>query len=168
MTINDLGAYPEKYPPGSIFWSEGKRLYELVREHKPKRIIEVGTRWGCSTQFLALGCLDNGFGVVDTYDIEDHYKGNCLALEPYIKRHLHSYFDEKNKVCDLLFEDGAHTTGFTTKVLRETKAKVIAVHDYLHWDCIDTVKIESEKTIGEPDEVFIEPPSDCGLGIWFF
>ncbi len=166
MTIDDLGAYPDKYPTGSIFWSEGKRLYALVREHKPKKIIEVGTRWGASTQFLALGCLHNGFGEVHTYDIENLYKGHKEELDPFIFFHHHSYFEVEDKTCDLLFEDGAHTNGFTSKVLRETKAKVIAVHDYLHWDCKKTVKEESIKVLGEPNEVFIQPPSDCGLAIW--
>ena len=166
MTVNDLGAYPGKYPSGSIFWSEGKRLYELVREFKPTKIIEVGTRFGCSTQFLALGCHDNGFGVVHTYDIEDHYKGNIELFNPFIIRHLNSYFEETEKECDLLFEDGAHTHGFTTRVLRETKANVIVVHDYLHWDCLKTVQEESKLVLGNPTEVFIEAPSDCGLGIW--
>jgi hypothetical protein len=167
MTTNDLGAYPEKYPTGSIFWSEGKRLYDLVIEHKPKKIIEVGTRWGASTQFLALGCLHNGFGEVHTYDIENLYKGHAIELNPFIFFHHHSYFEEPNKECDLLFEDGAHTNGFTSQVLKETKAKVIAVHDFMHWDCVQTVKNESIKVLGKPNEIFIESPSDCGLAIWY-
>ena len=171
LSVTLLQGYPEKYPSGSIFKNEGIRLYELVKKYKPKKIIEVGTRFGCSTQFLAFGCLENGFGEVHTYDIEDHYLGHnpifATQFDQIIKRHLHSYFDEPNKVCDMLFEDGAHTWGFTSKVLEETTATmVIAVHDYCHWDCLGTVRDESTKVLGAPNEVFLEKPSDCGLGIW--
>ena len=53
-----------------------------------------------------------------------------------------------------MLEDGAHTTGFTKRVLEETKAKVVAVHDYLHRTCIETVQEEALSVLGEPDEVF--------------
>jgi len=169
---NNIGGYspiPETpmWPCGSMFASEGERLYDLVREHKPKKIIEVGCRYGCSTQHLATACRDNGFGVVHCYDIEDLMHPIPEDLNPFIKFHHMSYFDEKNKKCDLLFEDGAHTTGFTEQVLRETKAKVVAVHDYLHFDCIDTVKEPSLKVLGQPNEIFDHKESDCGLAIWY-
>ena len=164
--LEDLQAYPESYPSGSIFRNEGIKLYELVKKYKPKKIIEVGTRFGCSTQFMALACKENGYGVIHTYDIEDHYIQKNEDLEPFIIRHLISYFDAPNKKCDLLFEDGAHTTGFTKKVLEETTFKVCAVHDYEHWDCLITVKEEALSVLGEPTEIHFVVPSDCGLGIW--
>lgn len=166
ITINDLNAYPESYPSGSIFRNEGIRLYELVKKYKPKKIIEVGTRYGCSTQFMALACKENGFGIVHTYDIEDHYIKLHDEIEKFIKRNIKSYFDEKDKVCDLLFEDGAHTTGFTSRVLTETEFKICAIHDYEHWDCHNTVKTEALNILGVPTEIYFEKPSDCGLAIW--
>lgn len=165
--LEDLKAYPEEYPSGSIFRNEGVKLYELVKKLKPKKIIEVGTRFGCSTQFMALACKENGFGEIHTYDIEDHYIKKNDDLEPFIKRHLKSYFDETNKKCDFLFEDGAHTTGFTSNVLAETDFKVCVVHDYEHWDCQITVKKEALGVLGNPDEIHFEKPSDCGLAIWY-
>jgi hypothetical protein len=76
------------------------------------------------------------------------------------------YFKEEDKNCDMLYEDGAHTTGFTSRVLRETTAKVVAVHDYNHRYCIDTVQKEALSVLGTPTEVFQHEESDCGLGIW--
>ncbi len=168
---NNIGGYsPLEHPPkweiGSMFASEGERLYDLVRELKPKKIIEVGSRWGCSTTHLATACRDNGFGIVHAYDIEDCHVEFPEDLKPFIKFHHMSYFDAKNKKCDLLFEDGAHTTGFTSRVLKETTAKVVAVHDFLHFDCIDTVQEEAISVLGQPTEIFDHEESDCGLAIW--
>lgn len=134
---NNIGGYspiPKKplWPIGSMFASEGERLYDLVRELKPKRIIEVGSRYGCSAFHMATACRDNGFGVVHCYDIEDLMRPIPKDLKKHIKFYHTNYFNCKIKKCDLLFEDGAHTTGFTKRVLEETEAKVIAVHDYLH------------------------------------
>jgi hypothetical protein len=167
---NNIGGYHKDggdWPVGSLFASEGERLYDLVREHKPNKIIEVGSRYGCSTIHLAMACRDNGFGVVYAYDIENIHIPWIEDLEPFIKFHHMDYFSESDKECDLLFEDGAHTTGFTERVLKETTAKVVAVHDFNHWDCQDTVKDESIRVLGEPTEVFQHEESDCGLGIWY-
>ena len=171
---NNIGGWnpsiPEakrKWQVGSLFASEGERLYDLVREVKPKKIIEVGTRYGCSTIHLATACKHNGFGMVHCYDIENVHVEWPDDLKDYITFHHQDYFEEQDKTCDLLFEDGAHTTGFTSRVLRETKAKVVAVHDYLHWDCVKTVKNEADSVLGTPTEVFDHEESDCGLAIWF-
>ena len=171
--INNIGGWnPEvkeserKWPVGSLFASEGERLYKLVREHKPKKIIEVGTRYGCSTIHLATACLHNGFGVVHSYDIEDIHVDWPEELQPHIVFYHGDYFQGKAKECDLLYEDGAHTTGFTSKVLESTSANIVAVHDFLHRDCIDTVQEESIKILGQPTEIFDHEDSDCGLAIW--
>ena len=167
---NGIGGYfPDdnsKWPCGSLFASEGERLYDLVRKHKPKKIIEVGTRYGCSTTHLAKACKDNGFGKVHTYDIEQVLKEFPKDLLPFVEFNIQNYFDVEDKTCDMLYEDGAHTTGFTSAVLSETKAKVVAVHDFNHWDCVKTVREEAIGVLGQPDEVFNHEESDCGLAIW--
>lgn len=168
---NNIGGYsPLTDNPiweiGSMFASEGERLYDLIREHKPKTIIEVGSRFGCSAFHMATACRDNGFGVVYCFDIEKCMRPIPKDLKKHIKFHLGSYFHQDMKECDLLFEDGAHTTGFTKRVLEETTAKVIVVHDYLHRTCQETVFNESNEVLGEPTEVFDHEESDCGLAIW--
>ena len=170
---NNIGGWnPEqseskrKWDVGSLFASEGERLYELVREHKPMKVIEVGTIYGCSTIHIATALKHNGFGVVHCYDTEDIHKPFPKALQKYIKFHHMDYFEEKDKICDMLYEDGAHTTGFTSEVLKQTTAKVVAVHDFLHWDCQETVNKEAISVLGRPTEIFDHEESDCGLGIW--
>ena len=166
---NDIGGYhPEGsfWMVGSLFASEGERLYDLVRRHKPKKIIEVGTRQGCSTIHLATACKHNGFGIVYAYDVEDIHVEWPEDLKKHIRFNHMDYFQEKDKVCDMLFEDGAHTTGFTSRVLKETLARVIAVHDYNHRSCLETVQREALRELGQPDEVYQEEESDCGLAIW--
>ena len=66
---------------------------------------------------------------------------------------------------DLLFEDGAHTFGFTRKIIERFPAKVVVCHDYMHWDCVNTVKHDFDRVFDRPDEIFFEKPSDCGLAI---
>lgn len=167
---NNIGGYfPSEatlWPCGSLFASEGERLYDLVIKHKPKKIIEVGTRYGCSTTHLATACYHNGFGMVHTYDIEDVCLEFPEHLKPFITRHIQDYFSIQDKECDLLYEDGAHTHGFTRQVLTETKAKVVAVHDFNHWDCVQTVKEAALGVLWSPTEVFQHAESDCGLAIW--
>ena len=58
-----------------------------------------------------------------------------------------------------------HTYGFTRKVIERFPAKIVVCHDYMHWDCKNTVKHDFNKVLGDPDEVFFEKPSDCGLAI---
>ncbi len=88
-------------------------------------------------------------------------------LLPFIEFRHTNVFDDVPMTCDMLFEDGAHTHGFTKQVLKEIKAPVVVVHDFEHWDCVETVKQEAIGVLGKPDEVFFEKPSDCGLAIWF-
>lgn len=162
----DLEEEDRKWPIGSVFASEGERLYDLIRRYKPEKVIEVGTRYGCSTVHIATALKHNGFGRVHSYDPENIHLPWPKGLSKYIKYHHESYFEETNKVCDLLFEDGSHLTGFTSRVLTETTAKVVAVHDFNHWDCKETVQKEAFDVLGMPTEIFQHEESDCGLAIW--
>lgn len=162
----DLEEEARKWPIGSLFASEGERLYDLVRTHKPKKVIEVGTRYGCSTVHIATALKHNGSGRVHTYDPENIHLPWPIGLGKYIRFYHESYFEEDNKVCDMLFEDGSHLTGFTSRVLTETIASIVAVHDFNHWDCKETVQEEALEVLGEPTEVFQHEESDCGLAIW--
>ena len=68
------------------------------------------------------------------------------------------------KKIDMLFEDGMHSYGFTKAVLERFLANTVVVHDYMHWDCQKTVKIEFDKVFGTPDEIFFNK-GECGLAI---
>ena len=174
ISISNLGGYhfnPEqsKWPVGSIFENEGKRLYDLVRKEKPLLIVEIGGYVGCSTSWMAKGLRDNKKGKIISIDNKVQV-GNWSLMPKELKGFV-TYVSEGCFTCkvpeniDLLFEDGMHTYGFTRKVIQRFPAKVVVCHDYMHWDCVNTVKRDFREVFGEPDEVFFEKPSDCGLAI---
>jgi hypothetical protein len=179
LLVDDIGGYhPDeklrKWNPGSCWESEGRKLYQTVREMRPDVICEIGRWEGCSTAHLALGCKHNGKGRVYSIDIASGMGSkippDLLPWVEFINADVFTLTGDKvagGKPIDLLLEDGQHTTGFTEYVLRNFKARRIIVHDFCHWDCLTTTRDESLRVLGEPDEVFQED-SDCGYGIWRF
>ncbi|MCH7827570.1 MAG: class I SAM-dependent methyltransferase [Bacteroidetes bacterium] len=174
ITVKDLGGYhpnsdESKWPVGSIFENEGKRLYDLVRKEKPLLIVEIGGFVGCSTSWMAKAIRDNKKGKIISIDNNAHAGKWSLIpkeLKQFVAFAVNDCFSCKvPEDIDILFEDGMHTYGFTQKVLERFPAKIVVCHDYMHWDCQNTVKPEFDKIFGAPDEVFFEKPSDCGLAI---
>lgn len=64
------GGYPEE-PAGSIWESEGKSIYVLIRILKPKRILEIGNFLGRSSNHILQAVDMNGFGNVNLLDIQE-------------------------------------------------------------------------------------------------
>ncbi len=160
--------YAIQWPCGSIFADEGKRLYDLVIKEKPEIVVEVGGYHGCSGSWIALALLKNKKGKLISID-NGHLNGRWSLVPDSLKEVVEFINDdcfqcEVPKDIDILFEDGAHTWGFTRDVLKRYPAKVVVCHDYMHWDCINTVKNEFDRHFGEPDEVFFIK-GQCGLAI---
>ena len=167
---NIRSTYKIDWPCGSIFENEGIKLYELVRTHKPELIVEIGGHFGCSTSYLAYGVKDNKKGKVISIDINaSSHKLLPKELSEYVEIiHKDATNFEPPKDIDMLFEDGAHTYGFTENILKRYKSKIVICHDYFHRGCKNTVKAEWDAVIGKPDETYFEAPSDCGLAIKYF
>lgn len=176
MKPEDLGGFhtdrtQAKWPMGSVFANEGLFLYNLVREIKPKIIVEIGTNFGCSTSYLAFGCKDNGFGEVHSYDTNTN-SGSMIPklLGSYVKQFPEdaTLVDVKSRYesIDFLFEDGAHVEGFTGTVLRNFRAPVVAVHGVGNPAMKEVILDEAVSVLGQPNEVFMVPPSNCGIGLW--
>ncbi len=51
----------------------GQSIYDVVRKHKPKKIIDFGLLYGYSTVCLAQAVKDNGFGEIIGYDLFEEY-----------------------------------------------------------------------------------------------
>lgn len=51
----------------------GQSLYDLVLEHKPKRIVEIGVLNGYSTVAMAMALDSLGRGMIEAYDLWDKY-----------------------------------------------------------------------------------------------
>jgi len=177
LSLDTIGGYHSdeslrKWPPGSCWENEGRYLYKTVREMRPAVIVEVGRWEGCSASHLALGCKHNGFGRVYSIDINPSAGAKIPAdLLPYVEfinRDVFAIDWQKDfgLPIDLLLEDGHHSPGFTEHVLRHFPARRVIVHDYNHWDTQKTVRPECLNVLGEPDENFFEPPSDCGYAVY--
>lgn len=181
---DDLGGYHSdqevaKWPTGCIWGAEGEFLYKLVRDKKPEKILAIGNFYGCSTAHMALACKHNGVGHIWAIDILPE-AGSLIPeeLKPFITQITENALTEsirdevykkaETSEFDLLFEDGAHTTGFNTAIFSMYPAKIIACHDYRHATASKTVKPESDAVMGrEADLEFMEPPVDTGIGVWF-
>lgn len=51
----------------------GDFMYGLIRELKPKVVLETGCYIGCTTRRMAEAVRDNGIGLLHTCDIEEQY-----------------------------------------------------------------------------------------------
>ena len=78
------GGYPEE-PSGSIWASEGKSIYVLIRILKPKNILEIGNFKGRSTNHILQAVENNNLGSVTLIDIKELIKRNGI-LERWVNR----------------------------------------------------------------------------------
>jgi hypothetical protein len=169
--------YPEE-PAGSIFTSEGKSIYVLIRLLKPKRILEVGNFLGRSSNFILKAVEDNGFGEVVLLDIEERLEYDKLHNQNFTRvlndslRYLDNPLD-----FDLFVVDGCHEYAHTKKELslisKNSKNDFwIWSHDYFKilppqcevkrsWD---EFRAENKNHIME-FQAMKERTSDCGLVI---
>lgn len=70
---------------------------------------------------------------------------------------------------DFLFEDGAHTPGFTKRVLQHLRPRLmpgatILCHDYHHRQFGMHIVQEFTEVFGDQTRGVLIAPSDCGLG----
>ena len=173
--MKDIGGYHTdtskcKWPGGSLWASEGQRLYDLIAKEKPKKIVEIGAFYGCSTTWITQAIIDFKLDC-DFISIDKGVYGDTWSMVPKEnKKHVKFVYEDCFEVdpilnIDLLFEDGAHTPGFTKKVLETYKAKIVVCHDYLHESEFgENVRNDFNEILAEPDEIFQED-SDCGLAI---
>lgn len=157
------------WPVGSIWESEGQRLYEIVREANPNLVVEIGAFHGCSTTWICQALIHNEKGKL--ISIDNSTFGVAWDLVPkwcntvLEKWDVNCFECEVPENIDILFEDGDHSETFTQRALERFPAKIVVCHDYLHPTVGKNIQRGFKSVLGEPDEVFIEPPSDCGLGI---
>lgn len=163
----DIGGYPEKWDMGSMFASEGQQLYDWVREIKPRVILEIGTWQGCSTSWLAAAVRDNKLGRV--YSVDTNHRRVRIDREylPFIELITFDAYNYQPDVpVDFLFEDGEHSPGFTTTILKRYKAPYVAVHDYWQPSVWPNVHEEAFSLLGHPTDTLLQHPSTCGIALW--
>jgi predicted O-methyltransferase YrrM len=154
----DLGARSRDFPfsqrfvrvkdvarNSSVSRRKGQFLYRLVRYYKPRAIIELGTSFGISTMYMALGYRNSRIitleGCTDTIDIARHNftrlgLGNieevCGGFEDKLPEAL-----RKADHVDLVFVDGNHrkdaTLHYFDQCLEHAQNNTIFVFDDIHW-----------------------------------
>jgi hypothetical protein len=103
------GGYPEE-PGGSVWESEGKSIYVLIRILKPKRILEIGNFLGRSSNHILQAVDVNGFGEIDLLNIQERLEYNKLHSKNFNRilndslNHLSESFNY-----DLIVQDGNHS-----------------------------------------------------------
>ncbi len=158
------------WPGGSVWEVEGKLLYAVVRALKPQTLVEVGSLVGCSASHLAAACARNGSGVVYAVDPAADLSRVPPAYMEHIRPVREDVFDwEPPEELDFLFEDGAHTPGFTLGVLERLAPRMkhdgaLMCHDFHRQDERRCVAPEFEQVLGEAARSVLIEPSNCGLG----
>jgi len=172
---SQLLGYPEK-ESGSMWTSELKNLYVLLRILKPKKILEIGNFRGISSNGILHAVNKNGFGEVTLVDIEDRLEYHNLLNNNFTRvvEDSHKFLAREHQY-NFILQDSAHDFFHVNKELDLIKANNI-VDDYIIWghdyfvDCSkSTCKVRevydnrrSEFSLFLPQKDSI---SDCGL-IW--
>jgi len=169
------GGYPEE-PGGSVWESEGKSIYVLIRILKPKRILEIGNYLGRSSNHILQAVEANGFGDVVLEDIADHLEYNKLHNREFERVVMDSLLYLENPIeFDLIVQDGDHTYNHVKKeielILQNNMLNSFHVwaHDYHMrikvpqcevWRAWDDMKHNFNQFEG-----FVDSVSNCGCSI---
>lgn len=177
MTYYDeakYGGYPEE-PSGSVWESEGKSIYVLIRILKPKKILEIGNFLGVSSNHILQAVDKNGIGEVTLLDIAESlqydklYSRNFTRILDNSLNHLLQFFQY-----DLIVQDGNHTYEHVKREIQLILSNnllnnyYIWGHDYYvqHkldigiWKAWDEMKYNFNEF-----QAFIDSISDCGCSI---
>jgi hypothetical protein len=170
---DNVGGYPETWPVGSIWDSEGRLLYAIVRYLQPEVVVEFGTRYGCSTAHILKAMDRNDSGMLWTVDnganglmdVNEHPRLIQTVMDGI------EYAKAWDGQVDMIFEDGPHSTEFTREVISAMlphlrEGGIVTVHDVEHYIVGEDVSLGFREAVaGSFGHVRIDP-SDCGLGYW--
>lgn len=168
------GGYPEE-AGGSVWESEGKSIYALIRTLKPKRILEIGNFLGRSSNHILQAIEANGFGDVILLDIFESLEYNKLHSKNYTRilddslNYLSNSFE-----FDLIIQDGNHTYEHVKKEIELILSNnllnnyYIWSHDYYmrtHPDCGVWLAWDEMKNKFNNFQSFRDSISNCGFSI---
>jgi predicted O-methyltransferase YrrM len=167
----------EGNPYGTSYGIEGKLLYALVRELKPKRILEIGTHHGGGANHLAAACLKNGFGEVVTVDINpaagQHIEDAHKEIVAVVHENIDYYLPTISEPFDFIFEDGEHAEGQVHNIYNHLPTILnpggyIISHDIAMDGVGDFIRNGMRKggVNLEDVKVYVTAPSPCGMGIY--
>ena len=139
LTVSSLArnaAKPKKY---------GQLLYRMVKEYRPKTILELGTSLGISAAYMSLANPGAKFITMEGADeaaviANKNFKSlglqNISIAEGNFDDTLSSVLSTLSSV-DLTFIDGNHRSGPTERYFQQILAKIhndsIIIFDDIHW-----------------------------------
>ena len=169
------GGYPEE-PGGSMWESEGKSMYVLIRILKPKKILEIGNFLGTSTNHILQAVEKNGTGEVTLVDIEERLEYDKLHTQNFTR-----ILDDSLKVLseihefDLIFQDGDHTHPHVKKeielILNNNMLNKYYVWGHDYWQrkvpaqCSVWLAWDEMRYKFDMFQDFKDSVSDCGFSI---
>jgi SAM-dependent methyltransferase len=168
------GGYPEE-GGGSIWESEGKFIYVLIRTLKPKKILEIGNFKGKSSNHILQAVEKNGFGEVTLLDISERLEYDKLHNKKF-KRIINDSlkFLNSNFEYDLIIQDGDHTYNHVKKeielILKNNTSTEYYIwsHDYYKHkppQCEVAKAWDELKNNFKKFQTFKDSISDCGFCI---
>ena len=118
---------------GSIAHNDGVILYSLIRTLKPKRVVELGTFRGISTNYMAAACAQNKV-IMDTVDNVRYWGGIIRGINiswryrRWIQQHKADAVtwlkEQPNNSIDFIFEDTSHTFENTRDIIQLAQDKL--------------------------------------------
>lgn len=172
----DKGAWPV----GSLWGVEGQILYALVRFTKPKRLLELGTLYGCSATHILMAMARNDNGATLTaIDSGLHVEGGVAGgMIPSRLKHmmtLHrtqiSEWIKSDKTgYDFVFEDAKHDSPSVFRVWEVRNNLVnpggfLISHDAKH-HLVGSQVMRGITQAGAIAKAYLTEPSDCGMALW--
>jgi len=166
--------FPEE-AGGTVWESEGKSIYVLIRCLKPKRILEIGNFKGNSSNHILQAVEMNGEGEVTLLDIQERIEYNKLHNMEFnrVLNDSLKYLDNGTDF-DLIIQDGCHEYKHVKKELQlilknnKTDKYYIWGHDYFAKPTIECeVGKAWDEMKGQFDvfHTFKDSVSNCGFSI---
>ena len=160
-SIAKNSAKPKKY---------GQLLFRMVREYKPKQILELGTSLGITTTYLAMG--NNTANVITMEGAEKvaevaHKNFESLELQNISVEkgnfdHILPAVINNRPSFDFIFIDGNHrqepTERYFSKLLTRINNDTIMVFDDIHW---------SKEMEAAWDSIKSHPEVSCTIDLFF-
>jgi predicted O-methyltransferase YrrM len=163
----------EGNPFGTSYAVDGNLLYALVRELKPKRILEIGTDHGGSALHMASACKRNQQGHIWTVDINpDSGDGLINDDARWITQIIADaspwVADYDGEPFDFIFEDGAHSE-YQVHVVYENLPRILKPGGFILSHDVSTGVGEAvlngiRKGGADMDHVHIVTPDPSPLG----
>ena len=136
---NNKGAHPSEEIPSFFHPEIGYKIYEVVRELRPKVVVEFGVLNGYSTICIAQALRDNGEGLIYAYDLWEQYRykhstqdtvrANLrkFSLEQYVELRTMDFnqWCAKPDVCDLLHLDISNDANTIQQAYQATNCSIL-------------------------------------------